>query len=63
MGDLMCIADNVEIMTSICEVCKSEEAVFTFYKGGAKDKDIEVGDSQYLPVCRQCYEKMQKNLK
>mgnify|MGYP001696309767 FL=1 len=63
MGDLMCIADNVEIMTSICEVCKSEEAVFTFYKGGSKDKDIEVGDNQYLPVCRQCYEKMLKNLK
>ena len=29
MGDLMCIADNIEMMTSICEICKSEEAIFT----------------------------------
>lgn len=57
MGDLMCIADNVEIMTSICEVCKSEEAVFTYFKG-KKDNDIVVGDSQYLPVCRNCYNKL-----
>lgn len=57
MGDLMCIADNVEIMTSICEVCKSEEAIFTYFKG-KKDNDIVVGDSQYLPVCRNCYNKL-----
>ena len=57
MGDLMCIADTVEIMTSICEVCKSEEAVFTYFKG-KKDNDIVVGDSQYLPVCRNCYNRL-----
>ena len=54
MGDLMCIADNIEMLTSICEVCKSEEAVFTYFKG-KKDTDIMVGDSEYLPVCRNCY--------
>lgn len=54
MGDLMCIADNIEMLTSICEVCKSEEAVFTYFKG-TKDTDIMVGDSEYLPVCRNCY--------
>lgn len=57
MGDLMCIADNIEMMTSICEVCKSEEAVFTYFKGH-KDTDIMVGDNQYLPVCRSCYNKL-----
>lgn len=57
MGDLMCIADNIEMMTSICEVCKSEEAVFTYFKG-KKDTDIMVGDSEYLPVCRNCYNQL-----
>ncbi len=57
MGDLMCIADNIEIMTSICEICKSEDAIFTYFKG-KKDIDIVVGDSQYIPVCRQCYNKL-----
>lgn len=57
MGDLMCIADNIEMMTSICEVCKCEEAVFTYYKG-KKDTDIVVGDAQYIPVCRHCYNKL-----
>lgn len=57
MGDLMCIADNIEIMTSICEVCKCEEAVFSYYKGH-KDNDIMVGDVEYIPVCRECYNKL-----
>lgn len=57
MGDLMCIADNIEIMTSICEVCKCEEAVFSYYKGH-KDNDIMVGDAEYIPVCRECYNKL-----
>ena len=57
MGDLMCIADNIENMTSICEVCKCEEAVFSYYKGH-KDSDIMVGDAEYIPVCRECYSKL-----
>ena len=57
MGDLMCIADNVEMMTSVCEVCKSDQAVFSYYKG-EKDKDIVIGDTEYIPVCRECYHKL-----
>lgn len=55
MGDLMCLADNVEIMTSICEICKSENAVYSYFKGG-KSEDIVIGDKQYIPVCRKCYQ-------
>ncbi|CDA59371.1 MAG: thymidine kinase [Clostridia bacterium] len=61
MGDLMCIADNIEMMTSICEICKSEEAIFTYYKG-QKDTDIMVGDAEYIPVCRECYNKLMKHM-
>ena len=57
----MCIADNIEMMTSICEICKSEEAIFTYYKG-QKDADIMVGDAEYIPVCRECYNKLMKHM-
>ena len=59
MGDLMCMADNVQMMTSICEVCKCENAIFSFFKG-TKTDDIYVGDSEYIPVCRNCYNKLKK---
>ena len=57
MGDLMCISDNVQMLTAICEVCKNDNAVYTYCKE-KKTGDILVGDSQYLPVCRNCYEKL-----
>lgn len=57
MGDLMCIADNIDIMTSICAICKSDDAIFTYYKG-SKNTDIKIGDNNYLPVCRDCYNKL-----
>lgn len=60
MGDLLCLADNVQMMTSICEVCKNENAIFSFYKG-QKDCDIVIGDSDYIPVCRECYNKLLHN--
>lgn len=61
MGDLLCIADKIEIMTSICEICKNDDAIFTYYKG-KKDKDILIGDSDYIPVCRNCYYNLQNKL-
>ena len=57
MGDLMCIADNVQIMTSICEICKNENAIFSYFKGD-KNTDVYIGDSEYIPVCRNCYNKL-----
>ncbi len=57
MGDLLCVSDNVQMLTSICEVCKNDNAIYTYCKEH-KDTDILVGDSQYLPVCRNCYQKL-----
>ena len=59
MGELLCISDNVKMMTSICEVCKNDNAIFSYYKG-KKNCDIEIGDAKYIPVCRHCYEKLNK---
>lgn len=60
MADLLCIADNVQIQNAICDNCKNENAVFTYYKGG-KNTEILIGDKQYLSLCRSCYEFISKN--
>ncbi|MGN1299565.1 MAG: thymidine kinase [Candidatus Scatovivens sp.] len=59
IGDLMCIADNVELLTSVCEICKCDNAIFSYYKGNKKT-DIKVGDLEYIPVCRKCYNELKK---
>ena len=53
----MCMADNVQMMTSICEICKNENAIFSYFKG-QKNSDVYIGDSEYIPVCRNCYNKL-----
>lgn len=61
MGEIMCNADNVQMLTSICECCKSDNAVYSYYKG-KKKKDILIGDDEYIPVCSACYSKLMNNL-
>jgi len=61
MGELMCIADNVNMLTAICEVCKNDNAVYNYYKG-KKNTDIVIGDSEYMSVCRNCYNKLVNNI-
>ena len=39
MGDLLCMSDNVQMLTSVCENCRSEEAIFTYFKGKQKNGD------------------------
>ena len=57
MGDLLCVSDNVQMLTSICEVCKNDNAIYTYCKEN-KVGDILIGDSQYIPECRNCYDKL-----
>ena len=63
MGDLLCCSDNVNMMTSICEVCKNDNAIYSFCTSQSKSGDILIGDSEYIPVCGNCYNKLliQKN--
>lgn len=60
MGELLCMSDNVQILTSICEICKNDNAIYTYYTGKEKNGDILVGEENYIPVCRNCYEKLLK---
>jgi len=57
MGEVMCMADKIELMTSVCEVCKCEDAIYTYYSG-PKESDILIGEAGYIPVCRNCYERL-----
>lgn len=57
MGNLLCIADNIQMLTSICEICRCEDAVLSYYKG-TKNRDIIIGDTEYIPVCRRCYQEL-----
>lgn len=57
MGDLLCSSDNVQMMTAICECCKSENAIYSYCKI-EKTGDILIGDSMYIPVCSSCYTKL-----
>lgn len=59
MPDLLCIADNVSMLTAICENCKSENAVYSYFIGG-KDTTIVIGDKEYMPLCRKCFEEISK---
>ncbi len=59
MNDLLCIADNIYSLTAICENCKNDNAIYTYYKG-SKDTDILIGDKEYAPVCRKCYNLLTK---
>lgn len=57
MPELLAIADNVTMLTAICDNCKNENAVFSYFKGG-KNTDIVIGDKEYMPLCRKCFEEI-----
>lgn len=63
MGDLLCVSDNVQTMTSVCEICKRDNAIFSFYKLDDKCGDIRIGDKEYIPVCRECYNELKRKNK
>ena len=60
MGDLMCMSDNVQMLTAVCENCRNDNAIYTYYTGDSKKGDVLVGEDCYIPVCRKCYEKLMK---
>lgn len=51
------IADVIEEIKSCCSRC-SRKATMNLYLGEKKDV-VLIGDSGYLPVCRECYFKQQ----
>ena len=58
MGELLCMSDNVQMLTAVCENCRNDNAIYTYYTGNSKKGDVLVGEDCYIPVCRKCYEKL-----
>ena len=58
MPELLAIADNIKLLTSICDNCKCDEAIYTYYKAGNKDSEIIIGDQEYGALCRSCYQEL-----
>lgn len=57
MGDILCYADNIHLMTAICDECHSENAIYTYCKV-EKTGEILVGDDEYSALCSECYQKL-----
>ena len=56
MPQLLAIADTVQKFVAICHDCDEENAIYSFFQG-KKDSDILVGNTEYIPLCRNCYAK------
>ena len=53
--DLIPIADNVTKLKAMCKLCNDgTEALFT-HRLSTEDEQIVIGNSNYIPVCRQHY--------
>jgi thymidine kinase len=53
--DLIPIADQVTKLKALCKLCNDgTEALFT-HRLSTEDKQIVIGNSNYIPVCRQHY--------
>ncbi len=59
MPNLLAIADHIEKFVSICHDCSEENAIYSYYLG-KKDTDIVIGNHEYIPLCRKCMLKRQK---
>ena len=56
MRDLLCIATSVDKRKAICVDCKCGSATHSFHIGN-KDKDILIGDKEYVPLFGHCWAK------
>lgn len=60
MGELMCIADRIIKLTSICIKC-GDSATKTYMKDATKPYAFRIGGSElYEPMCPTCYNKYSK---
>lgn len=54
--ELICIADDIIVMKDAwCEECKREKGIFTFKKTSDNSEILIGGSSEYMPLCRNCY--------
>lgn len=55
--DLIPLCDNVKKLKSLCSLCKNgKPGIFSMRLTQEKEQTV-VGSSNYIPVCRNCYER------
>ena len=59
--DLIPLCDNVTKLTSICICCKDgTRGIFTHRLSNESEQKV-IGASNYIPLCRKCYQEKNKN--
>jgi thymidine kinase len=54
MGDLLCLANTIAKLHAVCVDCKGQESAIS-YRITDQDEQIVVGESEYIPLCFDCY--------
>ena len=62
MLELISIADNAELIPYSCEICHEKQSLYSYFNG-TKTSDIHLGDSEYISVCENCYNELEKKRK
>jgi thymidine kinase len=55
MGDLLCIANTIEKRHAWCARCHKAPALLS-QRLSADTAQVAIGDTQYVPVCEDCYQ-------
>ncbi len=58
--DIIPLCDDVVKLKSICKDCKVRDGIFTHRLSHEKEQKL-VGINNYIPLCRLCYTKLNKN--
>ena len=48
-------AENILKLNAVCSCCGDQNATYSYFKG-VKGSKIVVGDNEYEPLCRKCYQ-------
>lgn len=54
MGDLLCLANSIDKIHAVCVDCKQKDSAIS-YRLSAQHEQIVVGESNYIPLCFDCY--------
>ena len=53
--------DEIVKLNAVCQNCGSDYANYSLFKG-IKNQVLTIGDHEYIPVCRECYNKLKGHL-
>ena len=57
--DVIPLCDDLLKLSAICVNCKEKDGIFTYRLSDEKEQTV-IGSSNYIPVCRRCYNNLSK---